>query len=344
MLLVYDFEPSAATFVNQVATTPYCFHVSLPVRTGITTFRNVRISANTASFSQPVKPSPRGYFFPDPRERVITVEVVDDNWMQSMGETAELYVPARTFLAYIAAHPPSATKLSTATRSPPVDVPWEAWGPRGSHLVRTPDQTHIIRRPRACGMRVLGASLSEKSVVVTDFHPGRVARSARVGVGTLAATGTAGTTSSATSARARAPVPSTFSEMQQEQGLQARRSALVCATKEVPLPRELRDASESPWMMLCEDALLAFEVSGFVSLAFLCVADWIVLNRMISMLRMGSRSAGCSRTRSNRTAWHALHSWRGGDPITTRAFISQFIILFADILATSMSQSNPITN
>jgi hypothetical protein len=31
--------------------------------------------------------------------------------------------------------------------------------------------------------------------------------------------------------------------------------------KEVPLPKELQEASESPWMMLCEDALLAFEVS-----------------------------------------------------------------------------------
>jgi hypothetical protein len=255
MLLVCDFEPSAATVVNQAATTAYCFHIALPVRTGIATFRHVRISANTASFSEPVNPSARGYFHTDPKERIITVEVSDDNWMQGMGETAELNVPARTFLAYIAAHPPLVTGSSVSTRGPPVNVPWEAWGPHGAHLVRAPDQTYIIRRPRACGMRVLGASLGKKSVVVTDYHPGRVARTARVGVGT------AGTAVGATLIRARAPVSSTLSEMQQEQGMRARRLSLVCVTKEVPLPRELRDASESPWTMLCEDALLAFEVS-----------------------------------------------------------------------------------
>ena len=262
MLIVYDFEPSAVAVVNQVAMTPYCFHVALPVRTGITTFRHVRISANTASFSQPANTSPRGYFHMDPKDRIVTVEVADDNWMQGMGETAELYAPARTFLNYIAAHPSSATKLSASPRAPPVNVPWEAWGPHGAYLVRAPDQTYIIRRPRACGMRVLGASLSKKSVVVTDYHPGRVARSARVGVGTVAATAAAIGIAGATPIRARALVPSTFSEIQQEQGMQGRRPALVCVTKEVPLPRELCDASESPWTMLCEDALLAFEVSS----------------------------------------------------------------------------------
>ena len=272
MLLVCDFEPSAAAVVNQASTTAYCFHIALPVRTGITTFRHVRISANTASFSEPVNPSARGYFYTDPKDRIITVEVSDDNWIQGMGETAELYAPARTFLAHIAAHPPSITEPSASTRGPPVDVPWEAWGPHGAHLVRAPDQTYIIRRPRACGMRVLSASLSKESVVVTDYHPGRVARSARVGVGTAAATtaatGTVGTAVGATLVRARALVQSTLSEMQQEQVMQARRPALVCVTKEVPLPRELRDASESPWTMLCEDALLAFEVSSQFLLEF----------------------------------------------------------------------------
>ena len=274
MLLVYDFDPSATTVMSQVTTTPYCFHIALPVRTGITTFRHVRISANTASFTRPANPSPRGYFHTDPKDRIIIVEVADDNWMQSIGETAELYAPARTFLAYIAAHPPSATELPASMRGPPVDVPWEAWGPHGAHLVRAPDQTYIIRRPRACGMRVLGASLSTKSVTVTDYHPGRVARSTRVGVGTVATTAAA---AGATLVRARALVPSTFSEMQQEQRMPARRPALVCVTKEVSLPRELRDAPESPWTMLCEDALLAFEVRSFASLAFLGFADWIIV-------------------------------------------------------------------
>ena len=112
---------------------------------------------------------------------------------------------------------------------------------------------------------------------MTDYHPGRVARSARVGVGTVAAT--AGTAAGATLARAPALVPSTFLEMRREQGSQARRPALVCVTKEVPLPRELRDVSESPWTMLCEDALLAFEVGSFARVALPGLADWMIVSK-----------------------------------------------------------------
>ncbi|KAI0246872.1 hypothetical protein BJV78DRAFT_1250500 [Lactifluus subvellereus] len=237
-LLVYDFDPSTTVFVNKVATVPYCFRIALPVRTGITTFRQARISANTASFSSPVAPCPQGYFYADPKDRIITLEVTDNNWMQGMEETAELYAPVRTFLAYIAAHPPPV--LAASARGP-VNVPWEAWGPHGAHVVRAADQPYIIRRSRACGMRVLGASLSKKSVVVADYHPGRVARSANLDA----------------AARVRARTLSTFSEI--SQGIQSRLAPLVCVRKEVPLPKELQEASESPWTMLCEDALLAFE-------------------------------------------------------------------------------------
>jgi hypothetical protein len=331
MLLVYDFHLSKAVAMNQIAMTPYCFHIALPVRTGITTFRCVRIGINTGSLSPPALSSPQGLFHADPKGHMIALEVIDNNWMQIMEETAELYAPARTFLSYISAHPPPTTAADSSppgrTRSLVVDVPWEAWGPYGAHIVR--DQTYIIPRPRACGMRVLGASLSRKSVIVTDYHPGRIARGTKVGVGTLAATtaaaaaatATATTNNNANAAHARAP--SSFWEMrqqqrrrqqqqQQQQGMLARRQALVCVKKEVPMPRELRDASESPWTMLCEDALLAFEVS-FFSILFIESLAWMacclfgqsliggLIARMRSMSRMGSRSAGCSRTRSSRT-------------------------------------------
>jgi hypothetical protein len=270
MLIVYDFQPSTTAAINQAVITPYCFHITLPVRTGITTFRHVRIGVNTASFSPPGVSSPQGFFHTDPKDRIITLEVTDNNWMQGTEGMAELYVPVRTFLAYIAAHPPTTTTTTAAdfapsarTRGPVVDVPWEAWGPHGAHVVRAADQTYIIRRPRACGMRVLGASLSRKSVVVTDYHLGRVARSTKVGVGTVVATTAAATGSTTSGAHAR--TPSSFME-QRQRGTQARRPALVRVTKEVPLPRELRDASESPWTMLCEDALLAFEVRFFFTL------------------------------------------------------------------------------
>jgi hypothetical protein len=321
MLVVYKFEKSGQ---QTVAPIPFCFHIALPVRTGLATFRHVRISVNTASFSPPTDSnsssnpnSSRGYFYTDPKDRIITLEVADNNLMQSVEETAELYVPARTFLAYIAAHPPatvSSAFVSTESASPRpiagaravVDVPWEEWGPYGVHLVRTTDQTYIIRRPRACGMRVLGAPLSKKSVVVVDYHPGRVARSAIATVGansvstSMHGRGTCSNSAAvAARVRARAPIPApapawlpvrvgTFSsESRSATGTTTltRMSRcfprLVCTTKEVPLPPELQKASESPWTMLCEDALLAFEVSSWIFYFFLSVlssAEWMVFS------------------------------------------------------------------
>lgn len=294
MLVVYKFEKSDQ---QTVAPIPFCFHMALPVRTGLTTFRHVRISVNTASFSPPTdsnsSSNSRGYFYADPKDRIITLEVVDNNSMQSMEETSELYVPALAFLTYIAAHLP-ATVFSTEWASPRpiasasgpvVDVPWEEWGPYGAHLVRTTDQTYIIRRPRACGMRVLGAPLGKKSIVVVDYHPGRVARSAAatVNASSVSASKDSGCTVSDSSAaaarvRARAPIVApvrlpvgvgTFSSESRSamETMTLTRMPrcfprLVCTTKEVPLPPELQKASESPWTMLCEDALLAFEVSS----------------------------------------------------------------------------------
>ncbi|KAI9431412.1 hypothetical protein H4582DRAFT_1966232 [Lactarius indigo] len=251
MLLVYDFDPSVTLFINQVATIPYCFRISLPVRTGITTFRQARINANTASFSSPTasSSSPSGYFHADPKDRIIALEVTDNNWMQGMEETAELYTPARTFLAYIATHPPVTASASVSTSisgQKPLDVPWEAWGPHGAHLVRAADQPYIVRRPRVCGMRVLGASLCDRSVIVADYHPGRIARS--VGLGGSGGTGM------------RARALSTFSEiLLGTRGVLGARPPSMCITKEVPLLCELQETSESPWIMLCEDALVAFE-------------------------------------------------------------------------------------
>lgn len=288
MLVVYKFEKSADQ--QTVPPISYCFRIVLPVRTGLATFRQVHISVNTASFSPPTNSnfssnsSPRGYFYADPKDRIITLEITDDNWIQNMAETAELCVPARTFLAYIAAHPPA--EPASPCSGPVVDVPWEEWGPHGAHLVRTADQTYIIRRPRACGMRVLGASLSKKSVVLADYHPGRVARGATADSNDSASLSTNGGVTSSDSAavaarvRARGPIPAPApAQLPVRVGTVSSKSRpasgtttltrmsrcfprLVCTTKEVPLPPELQKTSESPWTMLCEDALLAFEVSG----------------------------------------------------------------------------------
>jgi hypothetical protein len=251
----------------------------------------MRISVNTASFSPPTdfnssssSNSSRGYFYADPKDRIITLEVMDNNLMQHIEETAELYVPARSFLSYIAAHPPapfvstesSPRPVARAGASEPiVDVPWEEWGPYGAHLLRPKDQTHVIRRSRACGMRVLGSALSKKSVVVVDYHPGRVVRSATatVDAGSVSKSMDGGgtfsdSTAAAARVRARVPIPAS-ARLPVGVGTFSTRiprcfPRLVCTTKEVPLPLELQNASESPWTMLCEDALLAFEVSGWI--------------------------------------------------------------------------------
>ena len=316
MLVVYKFEKSGQ---QTVAPIPYCFHIALPVRTGLATFRHVRISVNTASFSPPTDSnsssssspnSSRGYFYADPKDRIITLEVTDNNYMQGMEETAELYVPARTFLAYIAGHPPAtiiASALVSAKSASPrtvadasglaIDVPWEEWGPYGAHLVRTTDQTYIIRRPRACGMRVLGTRLSKKSVVVADYHPGRVARSATATFNANSVSvrmDSRDTFSDSAGARVRArapipaPVPAQFSSETWSRSATGTMTLtrvprcfprLVCATKEVPLPPELQKASESPWTMLCEDALLAFEVSSCIFFfGVLCSAECIIFS------------------------------------------------------------------
>lgn len=286
MLFVYEFESSTVASVNQQQVVAYCFHVARILPTNSAIFCNVRINANTASFSPPANPnsssSPWGYFYADPKDRIITVEVSHNYWMEEIELTAELYVPVRTFLAYMAAHPPPDADCMAARAGasggfrPVVDVPWEDWGPCGAHIVRTSDQAYVIRRPRTCGMRVLGAPLSTKSVVVTDYHPGRVARSAAAAANvSIAMDGGA-----AVRARAQAPasaparLPGATSPLSSESrtatvitppaGMRRRCfPPVVRVSKEVPLPLELQKASESPWTMLCEDALLAFEVSSF---------------------------------------------------------------------------------
>ena len=275
MLLVYDFDPSVNLFINQIATIPYCFRISLPVRTGIATFRQARINANTASFSPPLS-SPQGYFHTDPKDRIIALEVTDNNWMQGMEETAELYAPAHTFLTYITAHPPVAVSTSTSlSGQKPLDVPWDTWGPHGAHLIRAIDQPYIVRRPRVCGMRVLGASLCNRSVVIADYHPGRLARSNNAGMHRRA--------SLSTSEEILRPT-----------------TGSMCNTKEVPLPRELQETSESPWMMLCEDALVAFEVRVFFfappRASLTDRAERVLLQ--CSMLQMDLISAGSLHTLS----------------------------------------------
>ena len=323
MLLVYKFETSAVASVTQQVVT-YCFHTIPPVpAAGLTLFYHARLSVNTASFSPPTNSnstsSPRGFFYPDPKEHIITLEVSNGTFVLEATRKliSELYVPVRTFLAYIAAHP-AATAASARTAhagacgGPYVDVPWEDWGPRGAHLVLSRDQRYIIRRPRSCGMRVLGTCLSRKSVVVTDYHPGRVALSAD------------GDTSAAARVRARAQDPTvgggtslSFSSMRSRCI-----PPLVRVTKEVPLPAELQNALESPWTMLCEDALVAFEVSGLWDVHHFIrrrCRGWMIDSEGVffsvllnldahSMSRTAPTSAGCMRIPSDRAARWVI--WR----------------------------------
>jgi hypothetical protein len=51
------------------------------------------MSTNTALFSLSITSSLQGYFYVDAKDRIITLEVTDDNWMQGEAEAAGLYAP-----------------------------------------------------------------------------------------------------------------------------------------------------------------------------------------------------------------------------------------------------------
>jgi hypothetical protein len=98
-----------------------------------------------------------------------------------------------------------------------------------------------------------------------------VARSAAASVGVSADGGAA----AAARVRARALDPAVGTSLSS-----MRRRCfppVVRVTKEVPLPPELQKASESPWTMLCEDALLAFEVSSLgTSIIHASLSEWVM--------------------------------------------------------------------
>ena len=115
MIFVYDFEPSAAAIVSQVATS-YCFHIALPARAGDTTFRYVRISANTPSFSQLENPFPRGYFHTDPKDRVIAVDaghMGDDSYTSPHAPSSPRLCHSMTFGDFASTRATSSSLTST---------------------------------------------------------------------------------------------------------------------------------------------------------------------------------------------------------------------------------------
>ncbi|KAI0253021.1 hypothetical protein BJV78DRAFT_1198540 [Lactifluus subvellereus] len=114
-------------------------------------------------------PSFPGLFNADPRNRLLVLEVAVINLPRRIFQA--LHVTQATLLSYIATHPSDANTVS---------VPWEAWGPRNTHIVNLPDAArYSLHRPViTCGMHALIESSvfrDHKKLHIMDYHPGRIA-------------------------------------------------------------------------------------------------------------------------------------------------------------------------
>ncbi|KAI0253022.1 hypothetical protein BJV78DRAFT_1352103 [Lactifluus subvellereus] len=113
-----------------------------------------------------------GLFHADPRNRLLTLEVVTVNPPRFIFQA--LHVTQATLLSYIATHPSDADTVS---------VPWEAWGQRNTRIVNLPDASrdrYSYHMPViTCGMHALIESFvfrDHKKLHIMDYHPGRIAR------------------------------------------------------------------------------------------------------------------------------------------------------------------------
>jgi hypothetical protein len=55
-----------------------------------------------------------GIFHASQKDLIIALEVTDKSWIQGTEAIAELYVPVRTFLAYITVHPSTPTAADSS--------------------------------------------------------------------------------------------------------------------------------------------------------------------------------------------------------------------------------------
>ncbi|KAH9970678.1 hypothetical protein BJV74DRAFT_799232 [Russula compacta] len=99
-------------------------------RARLVTFTRISKGTRQHSIIPPsITSSLRGYFYADAKDCISKLE--------GEAETAELYAPVRTFLAYMAAH-------LAPSCDPVVRVAWEAWCPHPAHLTYPITKVHSV--------------------------------------------------------------------------------------------------------------------------------------------------------------------------------------------------------
>ncbi|KAI0063930.1 hypothetical protein BV25DRAFT_1837464 [Artomyces pyxidatus] len=177
-----------------------------------------------------------GHFHHDPNGRLLVLSAT----IVSRGERIYIDIPITTFQSYVAKNPPSSGHTDMI-------VPWDAWGPASSRMSRMPSDV-FIDDTITNGMRKLAIQRSMDggvtTLIVTDYHPRRVARALvrqqRDGgdEGTVILCG----------------------DESMGAGLEHLQTTLPCTVKEIPFPTELESTLLADGVAheihLCDDGLL----------------------------------------------------------------------------------------
>jgi hypothetical protein len=218
----------------------------------------------------PIRPkncSLEGYFDNNPDDQLIVIEIAS-RWYASEKACVAmtLFIPTRAMLSRIATYAPasptsptshtsSSLSSSSYTTMPVARFVWDRWGKDHVLLEKRRDrERRLPMLSRVCGLRVVSRRpvvLKDDSVVVRvmDFHPHRAMRS----VGPSNPSGRLG----------------------------SRGAAPLHAVIDVPLPEEARGVDPILFStVICQDALIIFEVCLFFFLSFFfvrtpCVRTWV---------------------------------------------------------------------
>ncbi|KAI0059718.1 hypothetical protein BV25DRAFT_1828696 [Artomyces pyxidatus] len=110
--------------------------------------------------------APRGCFYPDPSDRLITIEI--ELFQLTRGFAID--VLAHTFTRYIAAHP-------TSPDNSTISVPWHDWGTHGARVTVDPGvYKWTVSGARRAIVRCRDADRPVATLTVLDYSPRRVGR------------------------------------------------------------------------------------------------------------------------------------------------------------------------
>ncbi|KAI0059704.1 hypothetical protein BV25DRAFT_1828684 [Artomyces pyxidatus] len=159
----YELHHSPCVHVTSLVTAKYApasYVFALP-----DFMREIVTYADTYTRPLETTTAPRGCFYPDPADRLITIKIET-----SQSGNFAIDVLASTFVRYIAAHPTSPDK-------PTISVPWNDWGTHGARITVDP-RTHVwtVSGARRAIVRRRDADHPAATLTVLDYSPRRVGR------------------------------------------------------------------------------------------------------------------------------------------------------------------------